>query len=59
MVWRNILDFGELQGELPILPVVTFFCNKTKTESFLENHKHTFLDIDRNFPKTKFSKNLI
>ena len=29
------------------------FCNKTKTEHFLENQRYTFLDIEKNFTKTE------
>ena len=34
-----------------------FFCNKIKTEPFLENCGHNVLDIEKNFIKTKFQKN--
>ena len=36
-----------------------FFCNKTKTEPFLENLGHSFIDIEKNFSKTTFQINLI
>ena len=33
-------------------------CEKTKTEAFLENRGHTYLDIDKNFSKTRFRTKL-
>ena len=31
-----------------------FFCNKTKTEAYLENRGHAFVDIEKNFSKPNF-----
>ena len=38
---------------------IFFFGNITKTDVFLENRRLTFLDIEKNFAKTKFQTNLI
>ena len=35
-----------------------FFCNKTKSEAFLENHGHTFLHIGKTFQKQNSRKTL-
>ena len=35
------------------------FCNKTKTEIFLENRRHSVSDVENNFTKTKVLTNLI
>ena len=35
------------------------FCYKTSTEAFFENRGHNFLDIEKNFAKTKSQTNLI
>ena len=37
----------------------SFFCNKTKTKAPFENSENNFLDIEKNFTKTKFQTNLI
>ena len=36
-----------------------FFCNKNKAELFLDNRRHNFVDIDKNFTKAKFQTNHI
>ena len=30
------------------------FCNKTKTVAYLENRRHAFVDIEKNFSKPNF-----